>query len=202
VERIVDEHFLASTEIAFDEINYARDGVETPMPTSFTTHEDVKNGLRALTAPGTGFIRHINKSEANVLLARVRNYDGLDRVFSIVINRWHDNVNALFKETSRLDATKDTIDFFPGSVGAYPNYFLNFEAEEIPDFFDMLQNFDGSPTYIEKLHKYGVNRADPEFWTMYDWFQERFDDSDPVDSGLYDLNRYYPVAIADEAGGK
>ena len=111
-----------------------------------------------------------------------------------MINRWHDNVNALFKETSRLDATKDTIDFLPGSVGAYPNYFLDLEVEEIPDFFDLLQNFDGSPEYIEKIRKYGVNRADPEFWAMYDWFQKHFDESDPLHSGLYDLNRYYPMA--------
>ncbi len=200
VERLVDDHFLASTGIEFDEINYARDGAETPMPASFRSHEDVKNGFRALTAPGTGFIRHINKSEANVLFARLRGYDGADRFFSIVINRWHDNVNALFKESSRLDATRDTIDFFPGSVGAYPNYFLDFAAEDIPDVFDMLQNFDGSPAYVEKILKYGVNRADPEFWPMYDWFQERMDQEDPLRAGLYDLNRYYPVARADAGG--
>jgi len=201
VERLVDEHFLESTGVGFDEINYTRNGVETPMPRSFKTHEDVRNGLRALTAPGTGFIRHINKSEANVLFVRIRDYDGADRFFSIVINRWHDNVNALFKERSRLDATKDTIDFFRGSVGAYPNYFLDFAAAEIPDFFDMLQNFDGSPAYVEKVRNYGVNRADPEFWPMYDWFQERFDEADPLHAGLYDLNRYYPVATARDAGG-
>ena len=201
VERLVDEHFIESTGIAFDEINYTRNGVETPMPTTFETHEDVKNGLRALTAPGTGFIRHVNKSEANVLFVRVRGYDGSDRFFSIVINRWHDNVNALFKEQSRLDATKDTIDFFLGSVGAYPNYFLDLAAADIPDFFDMMQNFDGSPEYVEKILKYGVNRADPEFWAMYDWFQERFDEADPLHTGLYDLNRYYPVAIEEEPDG-
>jgi hypothetical protein len=26
---------------------------------------------------------------------------------------------------------------------------------------------------------------------MYDWFQESFDKTEPIDAGLYDLNRYY-----------
>ena len=47
----------------------------------------------ALTAPGTGFIEHQNGSNVNVIYVRVKDYEGSDRFFSIVINRWHDNVN-------------------------------------------------------------------------------------------------------------
>jgi hypothetical protein len=152
------------------------------------------NGFRALTVPGTGFIQHVNGSEANLLYVRVRNAGGGDHFITIVINRWHDNVNSMFKEGSRLDATKDTIDFIPASIGAYPNYFLEVDAQDVPDFFDMLQNFDGTDEYIAKIDKYGVNRADEEFWTSYDWFQARLDESDPLRAGRYDLNRYYSLA--------
>jgi hypothetical protein len=197
VERIVDEHILESTGIDFDSINYQRAGQpEPPMPTGFTTHEDILNGFRALTAPGTGFIRHLNESSVNFLLVRVRNYEGSDRIFSIVINRWHDNVNSMFRETARLDAAKDTIDFIPGSISSYPNYFLDLEAADVPGFIDMLANFDGSELYRAKIRKYGVNRADPDFWEVYDWFQARLDASDPLRAGRYDLNRYYPTALA------
>jgi hypothetical protein len=58
----------------------------------------------------------------------------------------------------------------------------------------MLANFDGSPEYIAKLNKYGINRADARFWGAYDWFQERMNERDPVHAGLYDLNRYYSQA--------
>jgi hypothetical protein len=103
-------------------------------------------------------------------------------------------VNSLFGEASRLDSSKDTIDFLRGSIGSYPNYFLDLEGHEVPDLFDMLANFDGSEEYVAKIQKYGVNRADPRFWEVYDWFQARLDAADPLTAGLYDLNRYYSTA--------
>jgi hypothetical protein len=195
--QVVDGHVLKSTGIEFDSINYTVGGVEVAMPSRFETHEDILNGFRALTAPGTGFIRHMNMTAANVLFVRVRGAEGGDRFFTIVINRWHDNVNSLFGEAKRMDHTKDTIDFIPGSVGSYPNYFLDLSAEDVPDFFDMLQNFDGSEAYLAKFHEYDVNRADPSFWEIYDWFQARLEAADPLRAGLYDLNRYYPIAMPD-----
>jgi hypothetical protein len=114
-----------------------------------------------------------------------------------VINRWHDNVNSLFGESKRLDPSKDTIDFIPGSIGAYPNYFLDVAAEDLPDLFDLLTNFDGSPAYLAKLDKYGVNRRDERFWPTYDWFQQKLLEDEPVTGGLYDLNRYYSYARDD-----
>ncbi len=194
MEKLIGDHFPLEMEIRFDPINYTWDGKQVPMPRSFETHEDILDGFRALTAPGTGFITHITDSEANVMLVRVRDYDGKDRLFTIVINRWHDNVNSMFFEGDTLDHAKDTIDFLPGSIGSYPNYFFDLAAEEVPDFFDLLENFDGSEAYLQKIDRYGVNRGEPHFWELYDWFQARADEEDPLNAGLYDLNRYYPTS--------
>jgi hypothetical protein len=100
----------------------------------------------------------------------------------------------MFGESSRLDPAKDTIDFLPGSIGSYPNYFLEVDTQDLPDFFDMLKNFDDSDEYNAKIKKYGVNRADQEFWPSYDRFQARLNKSAPLRAGIYDLNRYYPIA--------
>lgn len=197
VERVVNEHLLDETGIGFDPVNYAEKGERAAMPTTFTTRQDFLDGFRALSAPGTGFIQHVTSTEANVLFVRVRGQEGSFRFFSIVINRWHDNVNSLFGEKKRLDPTKDSIDFLPGSVGAYPNYFLDVHESDVPDFFDMLQNFDGSPEYVAKLNRYGINRKDERFWGVYDWFQRQLNEGDPIHAGLYDLNRYYSVALPD-----
>jgi hypothetical protein len=194
IEQVIDGHLLESTGIGFDPVNYQADGVEVPMPKSFETRDQVLDGFRALTAPGTALIRHLTGTEANVLYVRVRDYQGKDRFISIVINRWHDNVNSLFFEKKRLDPSKDTMDFHTGQIGSYPNYFLDVDAEDIPDFFDMLENFDASPEYVAKLEKYGVNRSDFAFWETYDWFQARANEADPIGSGLLDLNRYYSTA--------
>lgn len=115
---------------------------------------------------------------------------------SIVINRWHDNVSSLLFEERRLDASKDTISFLKGPIGSYPNYFLDVRAEDIPQFFDMLDNFDGSPEYFEKFERFGVNRADPRFWELYDWFQAKAYEADPIRAGLFDLNRYHALATS------
>jgi hypothetical protein len=161
IEAVVDEYLPRSLGIGFDSINYQRHGDSPPMPTSFTSHEDILDGFRALTAPGTGFIRHVTDTGANVILVRVKNYEGEDHFFTIVINRWHDNVNTMFGEEKRLDPSKDTIDFLRGSIGSYPNYFLLVEAEELPELFDVLENFDGSEAFKQRFHALGIDRADP-----------------------------------------
>jgi hypothetical protein len=193
-EQVIGDRLPLDQGIRFDPINYSWDGKETPMPTSFTTPEDVLDGFRALTAPGTGFIRNVTESNVNVILVRVVDYAGADRFFTIVINRWHDNVNSMFREADTLDPKKDTIDFLPGNIGSYPNYFMVVPAADVPDFFDLLENFDGSSVYIAKLRKYGIDRGDPYFWETYDWFQKTFDEEQPIEAGLYDLNRYYSTA--------
>jgi hypothetical protein len=193
-ERVVERHLLKSTGIRFDTINYHRAGVEVEMPSSFETREDILNGFRALTAPGTGFIRHQTGFGVNLLYVRVRNHEGRDHSFSIVINRWHDNVNSMLSEAGTLDPSKDTINFLPESIGSYPNYFFDVDAEDGPDFFDMLENWEDTEEYTAKLEKYGINRADPDFWEVYDWFQLRLNEADPLHAGLYDLNRYHPEA--------
>ena len=152
------------------------------------------NGFRALTEPGTAFIRRNNDFGVNLFYIHFRNYRGQDYFISAVINRWHDNVNSMFGEKQFLDPAKDTIDFVEGSIGSYPNYFFVVEGSEIPDFFDMMANYDGSPDYYAKLLKYGINRSDPDFWQTYDWFQGWLDENHPLETGLYDLNRYYAEA--------
>ena len=132
--------------------------------------------------------------DVNVLYVQFRNYMGEDHFVSVVINRWHDNVNSMFGEKRFLDPSNDTMDFIGGSIGSYPNYFLQVDGDDIPDFFDMMANFDGSPEYVAKLRKYGANRDDSDFWNAYDWFQRELNRADPLRAGLYDLNRYHGSA--------
>jgi len=109
----------------------------------------------------------------------------------MVINRWHDNVNAMFGERYRLDPSKDSVDFIEGSLGSYPNMFFVIKERELPDFFNLLESFDGSEKDIAHLLHYAVTRDDPNFWKHFDWFQNEFYNLEPLEAGLYDLNRYY-----------
>jgi len=191
-ENAINNHILKSTGIKFDNINYFyKDETVPTMPKEFKTKEDIKNGFRSLTAPSRSFVKRMKDTNVNVILLRIKEFNGKDVVVSIVINKWHDNVNSMLGEHNRLNPDKDTIDFIKGSVGSYPNMFAVVDYTELPDFFDLMQNFDFTEKYLGKIKKYLVSRDDKKFWETYDWFQDNFNKSNPTEAGLYDLNRYY-----------
>ena len=192
VEYIVNKHIEPSTQITFDPVNYFPGGVEhPPLPDKYETPEDYLQGFRAVSKPGTSFFSLVNNYNANLIYVRLRLSDGKETVISIVINRWHNNVAYLFGEGGALDSSRDRADFIKGFIGSYPNYFFDVHQSELPDFFDLLMNIKNTPEDLKRFEKYGINRANNEFWGKYDWFQERFNKDQPVTSGLFDLNRYY-----------
>ena len=192
IELVVRRHILKSTGIKFDGINYFRDNEKHPtMPKYFRTRVDLEQGVRSLTAPGTGFLKYVGDFGINLLHIRVKLPKGNYDVTTMVINRWHDNVNSLFGEESKLNSAKDTFDFIHGSIGSYPNMFGRIHYKDLPDFFDLIENFDRSEKDIKRFEKYFISRGNPKFWETFDWFQDYFNKEDPLEAGLYDLNRYY-----------
>jgi hypothetical protein len=192
VEHLVNKHLLPGTEVMFDPINYLPSGVAYPrLPETYKTKDDYLRAFTSLSQPGTPFFALMNEHEANLAYVRIRLKNGKDIAGSIVVNRWHDNVAFILGEDGRLDPSKDSADFVQGLVGSYPNYFVDVREEDLPDFFDLLAHFKKNRKDMERLAKYGVNRANDKLWDAYDWFQQRFYEDDPVRSGLFDLNRYY-----------
>lgn len=197
IEYLVDKHFRRDIGMHFDR-NYLRAGEEyPPLPQSFTTVDDYFKGFLAVTKPGTAFVSKIAGHGANLAYVRIikdAKKPMEDMYLSIVVNRWHDDVTTLFGEELRLRPERDNAVFIEGFIGSYPNYFFEVPVEELPEFFNMLKNYDGGPRSIELLDKFGVNRARDDFWQVYDRFQHTFIALDPVQAGLFDLNRYHFLA--------
>lgn len=195
IENVVTKQIVAAG-IDFDQ-NYLPAGTSYPeVPVKYATTEDIITGFIAVSAPGISFFRHVADHTANVAWVRITNIPGRkDEVVSVVVDRWHDNVRFLFREKSSLDPSKDKADFIKGFVSSYPNYFFIVDAVDLPDFFDILNNYDNSEEYIQRLEKYGINRAEDNFWDVYDWFQDEFMRSQGKEGGIIDLNRYFPLAI-------
>jgi hypothetical protein len=192
IEHIVKKHVLSETEITFDPVNYLPAGATYPqVPTIYETKDDYLRAFVALSRPGTPFFSLVNGQEANLAYLRIRRKNGKDVAGSIVINRWHDNVSFMSGEDGRLDPSKDSANFIHGLVGSYPNFFFDIREEDLPDFIDLLAHFEKSPKDLKRIAKYGVNRADERLWEVYDWFQQRFNEDEPIRRGLFDLNRYY-----------
>ncbi|MEN6431305.1 MAG: fatty acid cis/trans isomerase [Smithella sp.] len=195
IEYIVNRHIMPATNIAFDAVNYERGDVAYPgLPDQYETTNEYLKAFRAVSKPGSPFFLLMNDHNIKIAYMRIRLKNGKDLAISIVINQWHSNVTHLFGEKAELDVSKDSADFIPGLIGSYPNYFFDVREEDLPDFFDILAHFDKSPQAFERLAKYGVNRAEDRLWDTYDWFQKRFYEDDPVNAGLFDLNRYYYLA--------
>lgn len=200
MEQLVESHFLPETEIAFDQ-NYLRAGVSYPdFPEKFTTLNEYIQGFRAVSKPGVSFFTKVDDHNANLAYVRIRVSDKVedDIYISMVINRWHDDVTTLFGEEKRLCSKKDSGVFLEGFIGSYPNYFFDVKVSELPDFLRMLERFDGGPDSMNQLNRFGINRADSRFWQIYDLMQDRFNSINPVHAGLFDLNRYYYLALTDK----
>jgi len=192
IEHIVNKHILPETAISFDPVNYLRGGASYPgLPETYKSPGDYVQAFRALSQPGTPFFSLINDHNANLAYVRIRRDTGKDIAFTMVINRWHDNVSYMFGEDGKLDASKDSVDFIQGLIGSYPNYFFDVHEKDLPDFIDLLAHFEKSARDQQRIAKYGINRSDERFWETYDWFQKRFQEDEPVHSGLFDLNRYF-----------
>ena len=65
----------------------------------------------------------------------------------------------------------------------------------MPDFLYMMKNMTRSRKDIAKMNRYFIGRGDKRFWKTYDWFQHYFNKSEPINAGLYDLNRYAPQSL-------
>jgi len=194
LEAVVKNHINVKG-IDFD-YNYLAAGAPYPdVPVKYEDVEDYITGFIASSAPGVSFFRHVAGHNANLAWIRIKNSPWKeDLVVSAVVDRWHDNVKFLFREGGTLNPAKDRADFIEGFVGSYPNYFFVVDFADVPTFINILDTFRGTEGDIKRLNKFGVNRADANFWEVYDWFQNAFYESDRTTSGLIDLNRYYYFA--------
>lgn len=192
ISNVINRHISKECDIHFDNINYHKNkNFTSKIPTHFSTLQDVKDGLIALTESGTKFMQYLTEDDINTIFIKFELPNDKSFVTTLVVNKWHDNVDSMFRESKTLNPTKNTIDFISTSVGSYPNAFVVVQHDNISDFFDLLKNFDGSDIYLKKIDKFFIRRANPKFWETYDWFQEYLNQRYPIQSGLYDLNRYY-----------
>jgi len=189
IEQVIAKRIKPKTAIDFDTLNY--NTLHIKMPQEFKSKEDVDRGFAALDKKHVAFIQYMNDFGTNNALMRIKLADGSYMVRTLVVNRWHDNVNSLFLEKYRLNPKKDTIDILKGSIGSYPNMFVSIDIKDLDDFFNIIENFDGSDAMIDEIKNYLISRSDPKFWEVYDWFQGWFAKVEPIKSGIYDLNRYY-----------
>jgi hypothetical protein len=192
-KRTFVKQVLNYTQTPKDGINYVQSPLNLRLPEIYNNKADIQKALKILSVK-SNVVNKIVSYGANLAYIKI-NMPHKSYVYSMVVNRWHNNVALLFNEDNRLDPSKDTVDYIEGFVGSYPNYFFEVNQTQLYDFFHLLQNYEANETNERKLASYGINRAHPAFWEKYDWFQHAFNQQAKETAGLFDLNRYYKKAI-------
>ena len=112
------------------------------------------------------------------------------KVFSLAHDKAHYNVAFLFDEKARRDFNADALTILPGMFASYPNFFFKVQSDQLTDFADALKSIRTQDDWMQVVADYGVRRTSPEFWAISDRVHAAFAWQDPVQSGIFDLNRY------------
>ncbi len=188
------EHIVKKMKLGFDQ-NYTQQNEDhSKLPDIYNGFEDWVRGFQAVSLKENSFIKRVADHNANVAWVKVIS-ETTNYYFSVLVDRWHDNVNYTGGEDLRLDPKKDQVDILSGLWGSYPNYFFVVNEDEIDQFFKILYEYNSTDRDICRLETYGINRAEPGFWEVYEDFQKTFDRQHKERKGLLDLNRYYSLAM-------
>ena len=115
----------------------------------------------------------------------VRGYGAL----TILANRSYSNISSMFHEEERRLPAEDGLMVVNGFIGAYPNVFVELDAEEIPVFVDKVIALKTESDYSELLDNFGVRRTNERFWRVSDELLEKRRKMAPLAAGIFDFNR-------------
>ena len=109
--------------------------------------------------------------------------------YTLIVDKAYKNISIL-SDISERDPADDRLTLYKGLLGSYPNLFIDLEESEIPAFIADLQSIKNKKDYEQLLSLYSIRRTDRKFWEIADWFYKQSARLQPLDYGIYDLNRY------------
>lgn len=113
-----------------------------------------------------------------------------DPVYTLIRNQKLLNVSFIFGENLRREPEKDTLTVVPGFIGSYPNIFFGVQQQHLTGFIEQLKHSQTNADADQFYSLYGIRRTNPEIWQYYDWFNKKYRDEQPENSGFFDMNRY------------
>lgn len=125
-----------------------------------------------------------------VAFVNVFDANGNDNIYTIIHNDAYLNNAQLFKEQQRRLPVEDYLTVVKGFIGGYPNVFFQLPEQQLGDFVSAIQALGSEQDYAQLVSLYGVRRNAPRFWKVSDKFQDYYQQHQPIEAGLFDLNRY------------
>ena len=111
-------------------------------------------------------------------------------VYSMLRNRRHSSVAFILGEELRYQEKLDTLTILPEPVGSYPNLILQLDASELGPFIQNAKAVKSQKQFNEFINQYGVRRMSPDFWDNFHSISQYIHKINPLEAGIYDMNRY------------
>jgi hypothetical protein len=128
--------------------------------------------------------------EMAFLRVRSGGKSGLDVSYTLVHNRAHTNVAAMFGEDKRLIPEQDTLTIVRGYLGSYPNLLFDVDVDHIESFTQTLESVENAADFEKLVDRWGVRRTSPRFWNTVDWIHQDARRRNPTEAGIFDFGRY------------
>lgn len=147
--------------------------------------------LSELAAVRAEFLPAINYLP-EVTFLRVYNDQGERTVYTVIRDRAHSSVAFLFGESLRYQPENDTLTIYQGIIGSYPNFIFNIPASQLALFKNKIKGLKADdPDAFERLvSTWGVRRTHRQFWEILHDFTAWQREHQPLQAGIFDINRY------------
>ena len=135
--------------------------------------------------PGVAYSHMPDIAFVDVLTA-----DSSNRVYTLIRNIGHSNIADPFREDTRRLPEEDYLTVVRGFVGYYPNVFFQVNERELSRFVAAVAGLSSEADYSALMARYGVRRNASYFWHVSDRMHRVYREQQPLEAGLFDLNRY------------
>ena len=123
-------------------------------------------------------------------LLRIEYGSGQRELYSLLRNRAHSNVAFMFGEDWRYQPRRDTLTVYPGILSSYPNFLFNLDAREVTTFVAALERVRDGADFERIVERWGIRRSHPQFWFYFNDLSLYLEETDPLEAGVLDMNRY------------
>jgi hypothetical protein len=143
---------------------------------------------RLASRPAASLPAVLELPEASLL--RIEYGEGRREIYSLLRNRAHSNVAFIFGEQLRYQPALDALTLYPGVLSSYPNFLFNVRAEEVPAFVAALEQARAGAGLAAVVERWGIRRSHPEFWRYFNDLSAWLRETEPLEAGVLDMNRY------------
>jgi hypothetical protein len=75
-------------------------------------------------------------------------------------------------------------------LSSYPNFLFTVKAGAVDAFVKQMEAVSDAKSFEQIVERWGVRRSHPEFWRYFHDLAEHIRETQPLETGVLDMNRY------------